>query len=142
MRGLVPAPLFLPAEKSYLRLVSLKLSQMSARSPVLFSVGPRVVTGHGAYSSQESHSCAPKLNLSLKGENRPGHMRTHHCLVVSVCASPIYVGESPLDLSVSAQRPVCVGSKHGGIMGDEVKGQGSRLNAVCVACKCLCVLEP
>lgn len=58
-----------------------------------------------------------------------------------VCASLIYVGESPVDLSVSAQRPVCVGSKHCGIMGDEVRCQGQEHTTVCIVHECLCVLD-
>lgn len=51
---------------------------------------------------------------------------------VCVCASQVCAGEKPLDLVVSAQRPVCVGSKHGGIMGDEVKSRGQEHNTVCI----------
>lgn len=53
-------------------------------------------------------------------------------LYVCVCASLVCVRERPLDLSVSAQRPVCVGSKHIEIMGDEVKGQGQEHSVCCV----------
>lgn len=49
--------------------------------------------------------------------------------------------ELVLVLSVSAQRLVCVGSKHTGIMGDEVKGQGQEHTTVCIVCKYLCVSE-
>lgn len=52
-----------------------------------------------------------------------------------MCASRVCVGESPLDLSVSAQRPVCVIQTHSGIMGDEVKGQGQPHTTVCIVCE-------
>ncbi len=42
------------------------------------------------------------------------------------------LSESPLDLSVGAQRPVCVGSKRLGIMGDMVEGQGQEHGVCCV----------
>lgn len=44
--------------------------------------------------------------------------------------------KSPLDLSVNAKRPVCKGSNHSGIMGDEVKGQGLEANTVCIVFLC------
>lgn len=62
-------------------------------------------------------------------------MYTQFVCVLYVCTSPVCVGGSPLDLSVSAQRPVCVGSKHIGIMGDEVKGQGQK-HTNSVYCDC------
>lgn len=72
------------------------------------------------------------------------HMKTHIqtvCICVCVCASSVCVSGSPLDLSFSAQRPMHVGSKHIGIMVDEVKGQGQEHTTVCIVHEYLCVLE-
>lgn len=44
--------------------------------------------------------------------------------------------KSRLDLSVNAERPVCKGSNHSGIMGDEVEGQGLEANTVCIVFLC------
>lgn len=60
-------------------------------------------------------------------------------MFVYVCAPLLF--ELVLDLSVSAQKLVCVGSKHTGIMGDEVKGRGQEHTTVCIGCEYLCVSE-
>lgn len=70
------------------------------------------------------------------------HKNTYsNCLYMCVCASSVCVSGSPLDLSFSAQRPMHVGSKHIGIMVDEVKGQGQEHTTVCIVHEHLCVLE-
>lgn len=56
-----------------------------------------------------------------------------------VCASSVCVSSSPLDLSVSIQRPLHVGAKHIGIMGDEVKGQGQEHTPMCTLHGYLCI---
>lgn len=75
----------------------------------------------------------------MKQKNIHSFTSTRSTQTVYVCVSAVCVGEKLLDLLVSAQRPVCVGSKHSGIMGDEVGGQGQEHNTVCIVY--LCVLE-